>query len=98
MGAGLLRIRRTGCHANCNERELYKKDLRTGTLSLQARAQTMERYTVHIVEQWLGRQVYENMQDLARTCLSTLREGYRWQASALSSSVLTAIADGVGQA
>ena len=55
-GAGLSRIRRTGCHAKCTECELYKKDLRTGTLSMQARAQTMERYTAHIVEQWLDRQ------------------------------------------
>ena len=63
--AGLLRIRRTGCHAKCSECELYKKALRAGTLSLQARARVMERYTTHIVEQWLDRQVYENMQDLS---------------------------------
>ena len=96
--AGLLRFRKTGCHAKCTECELYKKDLRTGSLSLQARAQVMERYTTHVVEQWLDRQVYENMQDLARSCLSAWRDGYRWQASALSSSALTVIADGMDQA
>eukprot|EP00974_Lingulodinium_polyedra_P084818 8210160-Lingulodinium_polyedra.AAC.1 len=58
----------------------------------------MERYTVHIVDQWLDRQVDENMQDLTWTCLSALRGGYRWPASALSSSALTVVADGMGQA
>ena len=68
--AKLLRIRKTGCHVKCTECELYKRDLRSGTLSLSARAQTMDRYTAHIVQRWLDRQVYENLQDLSRSCLS----------------------------
>ena len=96
--AKLLRIRKTGCHAKCTECELYKRDLRSGTLSLRARAQTMDRYTAHIVQQWLDRQVYENMQDLSRSCLSALRQGYMWQASVLASSVLSVIEDGMDQA
>ena len=38
------------------------------------------------------------MQDLARSCVSAMREGYKWQASSLSTSVLTVIADGTDQA
>ena len=72
--AKLLRIRKTGSHTKCTDSELWKKDLRSGTLSLSARAQTMDRYTTHIVQQWLDRQVYENMQDLSRSCLSALRQ------------------------
>ena len=94
----MLRIRKTGCHAKCTECELYKRDLRSGALSLSARAQTMDRYTAHIVQQWLDRQVYENMQDLSRSCFSALRQGYMWQASALASSVLSVIEDGMDQA
>ena len=96
--AKLLRIRKTGCHAKCTECEGYKRDLRSGILALSARAQTMDRYTAHIVQQWLDRQVYENMQDLSRSCFSALREGYMWQASALASSVLSVIEDGMDQA
>ena len=65
---------------------------------LSARAQPMDRYTAHIVQQWLDRQVYENRQDLSRSCLSALREGYMWQATTLASSVLTVIEDGMDQA
>ena len=90
--AKLLRIRRTGCHAKCTERELCKRDLRSATLSLRARVQSMDCYTAHNVQQWLDRQVYENLQDLSRSCLSALRAGYRWQASVLGSSVLWAVA------
>ena len=96
--AKLLRIRKTGCHAKCTECELYKRDMCSGTLSLSARAQTMDRYTAHIVQQWLDRQVYENLQDLSRSCLSAPREGNGWQAPVLISSILTVIEDGMDQA
>ena len=96
--AKLLRIRKTGSHAKCTECELYKRDLCSGTLSLSARAQTLDRYTAHIVQQWLDRQVYENMQELSRSCFSALTQGYMWQASALASSVLSVIEDGMDQA
>ena len=92
-GRGGRALGRTGCHAKCTECELYNRGLRFGTLSLSARAQTMDRYTAHVVQQWLDRQVYENLQGLSRSCLSALREGYRWQASVLGSSVLWAVAN-----
>ena len=97
-GAKLLRTRKTGCHAKCTECELYKRGLCSGTLPVSARAQTMDRYTAHIVQQWLDRQVYENMQDLSRSCFSALRQGSMWQASAIASSVLSVIEDGMDQA
>ena len=46
----LLRICKTCCHAECTKCELYKRDLRSGTLSLRARAQTMGRYIAHLVQ------------------------------------------------
>ncbi len=96
--SGLLRFRKVGSHAKCTVCEGYKKELRQGRLTLRRREQILELYTKHLIDQWLDRQVYENMQDLSRTCLQHLRDGHRWAAGVLSTSVLTVILDGMDQA
>ena len=96
--AGLLRVRNVGHHAKCSMCEGYKKDLRQGSLSIQARERILELYTTHIVAQWQDRQIYENMQDLSRTCMLRLQEGNLWLALTISTSVLTVIVDGMDQA
>ena len=58
----------------------------------------MNKYTSHVVEQWLDRQVYDNVQDMSRSMFQCIREGRMLAASNLSTSVVAVIADGMDQA
>ena len=79
-------------------RTLQNKYLRAKFLPAAKRDHVLTHYTKHIVEQWLDRQVYDNVQDLSNSMFAQLREGNMWTVSVLSSSVVAVIADGMGQA
>ena len=95
---GFLKFRRVGSHAVCTECQCYKKELRSKFLPTARREHVMNKYTSHVVEQWLDRQVYDNVQDMSRSMFQCIREGRMLAASNLSTSVVAVIADGMDQA
>ena len=62
------------------------------------REQEMEKYSKHLVEQWLDRQVYDHFQEMSMSCAHALHEGHRWASTMLSASVLCIAVDGMDQA
>ena len=94
----VMKFRTRGQHAVCCICTAFKKELRQGRMTPTARAQTLERYSKHLVSQWMDRQVYDHMQDMSMTCSHALSEGQRWASTMLSRSVLCISVDGMDQA
>ena len=96
--ANVLNFRRRGRHATCTTCEQHKKKLRQAKLWPAEREQEMEKYSTHLVEQWLDRQVYDHFQEMSMGCSHALQEGHRWASTMLSTSMLCIAVDGMDQA
>lgn len=93
-----IRIRKSGGeHAVCDECAMFKKTLRA--LSYPAERQTvMEKYSRHLMDQWLDRQVDANNTILSLQCRKALQSGFSFANLARNLSHLAMCADGVDQA
>lgn len=92
-----LRIRKAGAHATCDQCLALKKAIRSATFP-QARQHAVERYTEHILLQWLDRQVYWHAQTLSSSLRAALVSGQTFRNLARSMSQACLIVDGIDQA
>jgi hypothetical protein len=93
----VLRIRKTGNHAVCSTCVDYKKQLSKARFP-KDRQIILERYTAHIIDQWLDRQVYGNAVSISMACRRMLDSGQRMVELSMSTSQICMAVDGMDQA
>jgi hypothetical protein len=96
-GSNKLRIRKAGTHALCDKCLALKQAIR-GALCPNARKEAMERYTEHILRQWLDRQIYWHAQSLSCQLRTALTMGQKMESLARNASQACLIVDGIDQA
>ena len=95
---GWLRFRKSsGQHPNCDECVACKKKL-AQRQTPEERQQTLERYTRHLLNQWLDRQVNRNLVTLAFNCSEAVRVGEKLVLLSKKMSCCVLRVDGVDQA
>ena len=93
-----LRFRKAaGQHANCDACVHYKNELRKFHTSA-VRAQMIEEYNMHLLEQWLDREADMNLATLSMECAKVLRGGQLLNQLAKRFSSILLRVDGVDQA
>ena len=93
-----LRFRKVaGEHANCDTCTLAKKQLKSRS-SLTQHAEVMEQYCLHLLDQWLDRQVDANHTEASLACRKALDMGQLLNTLGRQLSHLVMRVDGVDQA
>jgi hypothetical protein len=93
----VLRIRKTGNHAVCSTCVDYKAQLSKARYP-RDRQNILERYTAHVINQWLDRQVYGNAVSVSMACRRLLESGQLMEELAMSASQICMAVDGMDQA
>ena len=93
----ILKIRNVGAHAVCSTCVEFKGLLRLARYPAD-RATVLEKYSAHILGQWLDRQVYENATALSVECRRLLEHGHKLSNLSTSVSQLCIAIDGMDQA
>ena len=93
----MLKFRHTGDHAVCSMCVEFKGALRLAKYPAD-RTIILEKYTAHILGQWMDRQVFDNAVALSVQCRKLLEEGHSFSSMAVSTSQLCIAIDGMDQA
>jgi hypothetical protein len=93
----VLTIRKTGSHAVCSTCTDFKKQLSKARFP-EDRQMILEKYTAHIVGQWLDRQVYGNAMSVSLECRRLIDSGEQMINLAMTVSQVCMAVDGMDQA
>jgi hypothetical protein len=95
--AHVLTIRKTGSHAVCSTCTDFKQQLSKARFP-EDRQSILEKYTAHVVGQWLDRQVYGNAMSVSLECRRLIDSGERMINLAMTVSQVCMAVDGMDQA